>query len=147
MDAPQTTSTPGMGRMEPRRMVGLTLFTFALIGGFFLSHVLTAVFAWLKWNDTELFGALAVTSLLGFALAAGGGAWAWFNTKTRSNGLDIAAELKKVTWPSVGETRVSTIAVVVASVVCASVLFVFDFIASKVMTVWVPQGLSWLARL
>jgi preprotein translocase SecE subunit len=128
-------------------MVGLTLFGFALAGGFFFTHVFTELFAHLRWNDTELFGALAVTSLLGFGLAAVGGVWAWFNAKVRANGLDIAAELNKVTWPSAAETRVSTIAVVVASVVCAAVLFVFDFVASKVMTVWVPQGLTWVARL
>jgi len=52
-----------------------------------------------------------------------------------------------VTWPSLAETRVSTIAVIIASLVSALILFVFDFVASKVMTAWVPGLLGWLARL
>ena len=40
--------------------------------------------------------------------------------------LEIAAELRKVTWPSLAETRAATIAVIVASLIAAVLLGLFD---------------------
>jgi preprotein translocase subunit SecE len=52
--------------------------------------------------------------------------------------IDIASELMKVTWPSWSETRASTVAVIVASLVAAAVLFFIDTIAYKLMVEWLP---------
>jgi preprotein translocase subunit SecE len=144
------TGMSGVGaKMEPKRMVGLTLFVFALTGGMFLSRVAATVFEKLKWNDPALLGIedLTITSLVGFALSISVVLYCYFNPTIRAGSLDIAAELKRVTWPSFAETRVSTVAVIIASVVAATILATFDFFSSKVMTVWVPQILAWIARL
>jgi preprotein translocase subunit SecE len=47
----------------------------------------------------------------------------------RIHGLanEVAAELKKVSWPSAKEVRAATIVVIVMSIISAVVLFVFDF--------------------
>ena len=50
----------------------------------------------------------------------------------------IATELMRVTWPSWEETRVSTFAVVIASVVAAVILFGIDTFSYKVMVDWLP---------
>jgi preprotein translocase subunit SecE len=149
MDAVTSTGTPTLGRMEPRRMVGVALFLLALAGGMFLSHVAAAILHGVRWNDPSLLGVeeLTLSTLIGFALAVAGAAYCWFDPKVRTAALDVATELKKVTWPSIAETRVSTVAVIVASVVSALVLFSFDFVSSKVMTVWVPSALGWIARI
>lgn len=130
-------------------MVGITFLVFTVVGGMFLSRVMAAIFGGLRWNDPPLLGVeeLALTSVIGFAVAIGVALALYLNQRVQAGSLEIAAELKKVTWPSLGETRVSTIAVIIASVVSALILFFFDFIASKVMTVWVPSLLGWLARL
>ncbi len=60
------------------------------------------------------------------------------NPKIRQLSLEIASELMKVTWPSWEETRVSTIAVVVASLVAAVILFGIDWLSYKVMVEWLP---------
>jgi preprotein translocase subunit SecE len=44
----------------------------------------------------------------------------------------------KVTWPSWLETRTSTVAVIVASLVAAVILFFIDTIAYKMMVEWLP---------
>jgi preprotein translocase subunit SecE len=44
----------------------------------------------------------------------------------------------KVTWPSWDETRVATVAVIVASAVAAVVLFGIDTVAAKLMVDWLP---------
>jgi preprotein translocase subunit SecE len=129
-------------------MVGVALFLFAVAGGMFLDRVAKAIFGALRWNDPQLVGEdVTLTLLLGFGVAIAAALYVWFNQKLREGGLEIAAELKRVTWPSLAETRVSTIAVVIASLVASLVLFFFDFIASKVMTIWVPAGLRWITGL
>jgi len=138
-------AAPSIGsRMEPKRMVGIALFVFAVTGGMFLEQVLKAILGGLKWNDPTLLGDITLTVLIGFGVAIGAAIYVYMNPKTREGGLEIAGELKRVTWPSVAETRVSTIAVVIASVVSSLILFFFDFIASKVMTIWVPAALRWI---
>lgn len=136
-------------RMEPQRIVGIAFVTLALLGGMFLGRVVAAVLTGVKWNDPQFLGVeeLTASSVTGFAIAIGGVVVAYLNPKVKGNALDIASELKKVTWPSVAETRVSTVAVIIATVVSSLILFGFDFIASKVMTAWLPGALNWIARL
>jgi preprotein translocase subunit SecE len=149
MDATTSTSTPALGKMEPRRMVGIAYFAFALAGGMFLSHVVAAVLHGLRWNDPSVLGLeeLTLSALVGFALSVGAVVYGWLSSTVRAAALDVATELKRVTWPSIAETRVSTVAVIIASVVSAGVLFSFDLVSSKVMTVWVPAALGWVAKI
>jgi preprotein translocase subunit SecE len=65
-------------------------------------------------------------------------AWAWTNARVHTLSLEVATELMRVTWPSWEETRVSTIAVVVASLVAAVLLFGMDTLAYKMMVEWLP---------
>ena len=56
----------------------------------------------------------------------------WFNRKVNQLGMEIAGELRNVTWPSWAETRVSTIVVIVTTLVVSLILGVFDAVASAV---------------
>ncbi len=129
-------------------MVGVAFFAFAFAGGMFLGHVIGAVFHALRLNDLSLLGVdeLTLSAVLGFAVSVGAAVYCWLSQPIRTAALDVASELKRVTWPSLAETRVSTVAVIVASVVSSLVLFGFDLASSKVMTVWVPAALGWIAR-
>jgi len=130
-------------------MVGIAFVVFGFVGAMFLSRVLAQLLAAMRWNDPQLFGIeeLTVSAVLGFAIAAGAAIACFMNPRIYAGSLDVATELKKVTWPSLAETRVSTIAVIIASFVSALILFFFDLISSKVMTEWVPGMLGWLAKL
>jgi preprotein translocase subunit SecE len=141
-------SNTGVGaKFEPRRIVGVSYVVFGLLGALIFGQLIGKLLELLRWNDPQLLGVTSVSSLLGVVLGAGIMLFCYFNQRIYAGSLDIAAELKKVTWPSLAETRVSTIAVIIASVVSALILFFFDIVWSKVMTVWAPQFLGWLARL
>ncbi|HEY0096990.1 MAG TPA: preprotein translocase subunit SecE, partial [Archangium sp.] len=70
--------------------------------------------------------------------AAGLAVGAYVHPKTHALSLEVASELMKVTWPSWAETKASTVAVIVASVVAAVLLFCIDTIAFKLMVEWIP---------
>lgn len=147
-----TDAAPSAGvnnRLEPRRLVGLAFVAFAVTGAMFFSRVAAAILNGLKINDAQLLGVeeLTLSSVIGTVVAVAIVGFAWFNPRIQEISLDIASELKKVTWPSFAETRVSTIAVIIATLVAAVILFFFDFISSKVMTEWLPSALTWFSRL
>ncbi len=63
---------------------------------------------------------------------------AYVNRRTHDLSVDVASELMKVSWPTWSETRASTFAVVIASLVAAVVLFFIDTVAYKLMVDWLP---------
>ena len=60
------------------------------------------------------------------------------NPKVKQLSLEVATELMRVTWPSSDDVRVSTIAVVVASLVAALILFGMDTLSYNLMVKWLP---------
>jgi preprotein translocase subunit SecE len=126
--------------MDPKRLVVIFLLLAGLVSGLFLEHVLGLIWARFGWGDPVLVEGVGwrVSSLVGYLLAAGLALFAWFNPKSHAVGIDIASELMKVTWPTWPETRTSTVAVVIASVVAAVILFCIDTIAYNMMVEWLP---------
>jgi preprotein translocase subunit SecE len=126
--------------MDPKRLVVIFLLLAGIVTGLFLEHVLGLVWARFGWGDPILVEGVdwQVSTLVGYLLALGVALGVWFHPKTHELTLDIASELMKVTWPSWSETRASTVAVIVASVVAAIVLFFIDTIAYKLMVEWLP---------
>jgi len=128
--------------MDPRRLVVIFLLLFGFILALFLEHVLhEVVWAGFQWGDPPVIEGLdesRITNVLGGGVAIGLMLFAWLHPRPKQLLLDVAGELMKVTWPSWGETRVSTIAVVVASVVASVILFAIDTIAYKLMVEWLP---------
>jgi preprotein translocase subunit SecE len=115
--------------MTNSRLVVVGYVVLALTAGLFLEHVLIAVFG--GFSPTQpltrpLAGDWSWSTLLGLALAGAAALLLWRKPKSHDASLEIAAELRKVSWPSVAETRAATIAVIVASVVSACLLGLFD---------------------
>ena len=106
----------------------------------FLDHVLSSAWARFGWADPELVEGLQwkLSSIIAVLLSIGAVLFCYLNPEVRRLSIEVATELMKVTWPSWAETRVSTIAVVVASGLAAILLFVIDTIAYKVMVDWLP---------
>src|SRR5438445_220620 len=65
-------------------------------------------------------------SIIGLAIAAAVALYLWNRQDTHDVSLEIAAELRKVSWPSLAETRAATVAVIVASLIAAVLLGFFD---------------------
>jgi preprotein translocase subunit SecE len=140
MSSSEASQQANRSGMDPTRLVIVSLMVFGIVLALFLDKVLDMVWASASLKNTEVVEGLGwrVTTVLGVCLAAAGGVFVWAHQKTRGLALEIATELMKVTWPSFEETRVSTIAVVVASVVAAVILFGIDSLSYKVMVEWLP---------
>jgi preprotein translocase subunit SecE len=136
-DATQTANRSGM---DPKRLVVI----FYLLGGFvtalFVEHVLSMVWDPLGFSNPELIEGLGwkVTTVLGVLLTAGLVVFCFLNPKVRALSLETASELMKVTWPTWSETKTSTVAVVVASLVAAVILYAIDLTALHLMVEWLP---------
>jgi preprotein translocase subunit SecE len=61
------------------------------------------------------------------------------NPKSHQVSMEVASELMRVTWPSWEETRVSTFAVVAASIIAGVLLFFIDSFSYKLMVDWLPH--------
>ncbi|MET0406603.1 MAG: preprotein translocase subunit SecE [Cystobacter sp.] len=126
--------------MDPKRLVVIFFLIAGLIFAFFLEHVFGLVWARAGWGDPVIIDGLdwTVSTLLGFLVAAGLVVGAYVYPKTHALSLDVASELMKVTWPSWDETRASTMAVIVASIIAAVLLFGIDTLAYNLMVEWIP---------
>ena len=116
--------------VDPKRIVAIFFVFAAVCLGIFLEKVLGLVFSYTRWNDFPVFGDdWTLTTVVGYAIAAA--AAVWRTPKFNAVSLEVAGELKKVTWPSLRETRAATVAVVLFSFLAAALLGVFDFIWAK----------------
>jgi len=121
--------------MDPKRLVVI----FYLIAGIVLMLFLAQLFDRFDWANQELFeGGFKRSGLVGFLISAALAVAAYLHPKTHALSIDVASELMKVTWPTWQETRTSTMAVVVASVIAAVILFCIDTISYKMMVDWIP---------
>jgi len=127
--------------MSPGRLVVIFYLGAGLIVAMFLGRMLALIWAGFGWGDKAVLEGLdwTVTQLLGVLLAGGAAAGCYFHPRTRGLSNEVASELMKVTWPTWGETRLSTTAVVVASLVAAVVLFGIDTVAYQLMVDWLPK--------
>jgi preprotein translocase subunit SecE len=115
--------------MTNNRLIAIGYVVLALAAGLFLEHVLLIGFG--AFGPTQpltrpLAGEWTWSTVIGLAITAGAAIWLWTNRKTHDVSLEIASELRKVSWPSLAETRAATIAVIVASIISAVLLGLFD---------------------
>ena len=126
--------------MDPKRLVVIFYLLAGLIFAVFMDHVCGLLWGRAGWSDPTIIDGLdwQVSTLVGVLLAAAAVVGAYLNPKSHTLSLDVASELMKVTWPTWEETKTSTFAVIVASVVAAVLLFVIDTVAYKMMVDWIP---------
>jgi len=115
--------------MTNTRIVQIGLVALAILTGLFLEHVFLAAFS--VWSITQplirpLWNDWTWSSFIGLAISGAAAAYIWVTPKLRDVALDIVAELRKVSWPGLPETRAATVAVIVASLIAAALLGLFD---------------------
>jgi preprotein translocase subunit SecE len=115
--------------MTNQRIAAIGYVVLAILSGLFLEHVLLAVFG--AFGATQpltrpIWGDWSWSSVIGLAVAAAVALYLWSKPRSHEVSLEIVAELRKVSWPGLQETRAATIAVIVASVIAAALLGLFD---------------------
>ena len=118
------------GVEQPRRIVAIFYVLAAIVLGVFLEKITALVLSYSRVNDYAVLGDWTLSTIIGFALAVVVAVVVWRYPKTQAVSLEIALELRRVTWPSLRETRAATVAVIVASAIAAVILGVFDFVWS-----------------
>lgn len=129
---------------QPKRIVGVFYVGAAVIIGIFLSRVLASIFNGAGINDPQVdlgFVSLgSLSNIIGYGVAAVAAVLVWRIPKTQQVSLDVALELRRVTWPSLRETRAATIAVIIASFVAAVILGLFDMGWGKIAALVYGSG-------
>ncbi|ACL65703.1 preprotein translocase, SecE subunit [Anaeromyxobacter dehalogenans 2CP-1] len=115
---------------QPKRVVGIFYVLAAIALGIFLEKVLELALGYAGVNDFAVFSDWTLSTVTGFALAIATAVVVWRIPKTQQVSLEVALELRRVTWPSMRETRAATVAVIVASAVAAVILGLFDLVWS-----------------
>jgi preprotein translocase subunit SecE len=128
--------------LDPLRLVVIFYLVAAIILGMFLDRMLDKLFTAAGWRVTaDLIPGIgwSTTAVLGIVLGVAIAIGCYLHPRTKQLSQEVASELMKVTWPSWSETRVSTIAVVVASLIAAVILFGIDTLSYQVMVDWLPK--------
>ncbi len=139
MSASEASQQANRAEMDPKRLVVVAYLVFGIILTMFLGHIFALVLAQVGVTDTKLIDTWAVSDVLGLIVTAGLGAWSWTNPKSHQVSMEVASELMRVTWPTWEETRVSTFAVVAASIIAGVLLFFIDSFSYKLMVDWLPH--------
>ena len=85
----------------------------------YLSHSSFGV----KYFNSEDFWSLFIGVIIGGAATI----WCWVDPRVKVPAIQVVEELQRVTWPTFHETRSATFAVIVASLICAAILGLFDY--------------------
>ena len=118
--------------VEPKRIVAIFYVLAAIVVGIFLEKVLAIAFSYARVTDVAVFGDdWTLTTVLGYAIAAVAAVLAWRSPRVNAVSMQVAQELERVSWPSLRETRASTVAVLIFTFVAAVLLGVFDMVWSR----------------
>lgn len=94
------------------------------------------VMGWFNIPDAHVLGEnLTQASLVGLAISSVVTLIMWRNRKLYENGLNIAREIKKVTWPTLDETKNATRTVIITTLIIAAILASFDFVFQKLTAI------------
>ena len=123
--------------MTNQRLAAVTYAIFAVVIALFLGHLLSET--GVNFLKQPVIGEDTLwADVIGWVLAIGLAVALWRTPRAWNPSLEIAEELRKVTWPPLLEVRASTIAVIIATAVSAVVLGLFDtiwqFVSNRIYT-------------
>jgi preprotein translocase subunit SecE len=123
-----------------RRYVHIAFVAMGILAAFVLSNIFVYVSDLVGWSYSIL-GA-DIWSLLAYGISGVGAFLLWRNSQVFGFAEEVAQELKKVTWPSYEETRISTFVVIAIVAIGAIILGVFDFVwsgATNALVQWITS--------
>ena len=115
--------------MSQERMVNFAFVSAALLMWLLSAHLFAGVFDLVRpeWDVGIIGREFRLSNLIGMSVGVLGGIALWRDARVFHLAHEVAGELRKVTWPSLAETRLSTVVVMVTTVLVAVLLALFDF--------------------
>jgi len=101
-----------------------------LVGGVVLFYLLQWSIDWI-WGYFVRTPDEFIVTVVAAAVAIVAGVVTYKNDRIHGLASEVAAELKKVTWPGAKEVRAATIVVIIMAILSALILGVFDVVWSK----------------
>ncbi len=120
---------------EVKRYVNLAFIFAAMIMSWFFMKFAALVmsFNFFPGNDERIMGEhVTYSTVTGIVAAAIVTFLMWRSPKIYEGSINVAREMKKVTWPTKPETVYAMKVVVATSIIVALILFCFDFVAKEV---------------
>jgi len=115
---------------EVKRYVNLAFIFAAMIMAWLFSNIVNWGLGMAHQSDTRLMGDYVTASTVsGLVLAIVTAVVLWKNAKVYTWALNVAYEMKKVTWPSWEDTKYAMKVVIATSCIVATILFCFDLVA------------------
>lgn len=112
---------------EVNRQVGLTFVVGALLSGWVVWRMIESTLGSVApASDIVLFAGFRISLIVGLVVGVGFGIYAWGRETWREYVTEVVVELRRVTWPTSEETRVSTVQVIALAVTIALLLGVMD---------------------
>jgi len=113
-------------------MVNLSFVAAALLLWYLSGSLFAGLFDVIRpeWDAGIIGREFRLSNLLGISAGVLGGLYLWRSERIFGLAHEVASELRKVTWPTSAETRLSTIVVLVTTVIVAGCLWVFDTVFS-----------------
>lgn len=102
-----------------------------LCGGLLFFYLLQWTIDWIWGYFVFVPSELYVTAIAAVAALVVGVAM-YRNERTYTLATEVAAELKKVAWPSAKDVKAATIVVIIMTIISATILGLFDAVWSKV---------------
>ena len=118
---------------EDKRYVNLAFVIAAMVMFWFFMKFSELVLSLVQVNDLRLMGEhVTISTVIGGVVAVIVAFLMWRSPKIYEGSLNVAREMKKVTWPTKPETVYAMKVVVATSIIVALILFGFDFVAKEV---------------
>ena len=118
---------------EVKRYVNLAFVIAAMVMFWFFMKFSELVLSLVQVNDLRLMGEhVTISTVIGGVVAVIVAFLMWRSPKIYEGSLNVAREMKKVTWPTNPETVYAMKVVVATSIIVALILFGFDFVAKEV---------------
>ena len=117
---------------DVKRYVNLSYIIAAIIMSWFYMKLSAWVLSVVHVADVRLLGErVTYSTIAGIILGIITAIILWRSPKIYEGSLNVAREMKKVTWPNGDETKYAMKVVIATSLIVAGILFCFDFAAKE----------------
>ena len=117
---------------EVKRYVNLAFIFAAMIMAWFFMKFSAFVMGLASVTDVRLMGEhVTYSTISGIVISIIVTILMWRSPKIYEGSLNVAREMKKVTWPTKSETVYAMKVVVATSLIVAAILFCFDVVAKE----------------